>query len=70
MAKVLYTWFTKLTLLKFSLELMLPQSLENKPHMFFMLMFNRTEHKYIIQVHKYKVINVLPHNTIHQPLEG
>ena len=49
---------------------MLPQSLENKPQMIFMLMFSGTEHKYIIQVHKYKVINVLPHNTIHQPLEG
>ena len=70
MAKVLYTWFTKLTLLKFGLKLMLPQSLENKPQMIFMLMFSGTEHKYIIQVHKHKVINVLPHNTIHQPLEG
>ena len=63
-------WFTKLTLLKFGLQLMLPQSLENKPQMIFMLMFSGTEHKYIIQVHKHKVINVLPHNTIHQPLEG
>ena len=38
--------------------------------MIFMLMFSGTEHKYTIQVHKHKVINVLPHNTIHQPLEG
>ena len=38
--------------------------------MIFMLMFSGTKHKYIIQVHKHKVINVLPHNTIHQPLEG
>ena len=49
---------------------MLPKLLENKPHMIFMLIFSRAEHKYIIQVHKHKVINVLPHNTIHQPLEG
>ena len=70
MAKVLYTWFTKLTLLKFGLQLMLPQSLENKPHMIFMLMFSGTEHKYIIQVHKDKVINVLPHKTIRPPLKG
>ena len=67
MAKVLYTWFTKLTLLKCGLQLMLPQLLENKPQMIFMLMFSGTEHKYIIQVDQYKVINVLPHNTIHQP---
>ena len=70
MAKVVYTWLTKLTLLKFGLQLMLPQSLENKPQMIFMLMFSGTEHKYIIQVHKHKVINILPHDTIHQPLEG
>ena len=70
MAKVLYTWFTKLTLLNFGLKLMLPQSLENKPQMIFMLMFSGTEQKYIIQVHEHKVINLLPHNTIHQPLEG
>ena len=61
MAKVLYIWFTKLILLKFGLKLMLPQLLENKPQMIFMLMFSGTEHKYIIQVHKHKVINVLPH---------
>ena len=35
-----------------------------------MLIFSGTEYKYIIQVHKNKVINVLPHYTIHQPLEG
>ena len=34
-----------------------------------MLLFCGTEHKYIIQVHKYKIINILPHNTIHQPLK-
>ena len=49
---------------------MLPQSLENKSLMIFMLMFCGAEHKYIIQIHKHKVINVFPHNTIHQPLEG
>ena len=49
---------------------MLPQSLENKCQMIFMLMFTGTEHRYIIQVHKNKFINVVPHNTIHQPLEG
>ena len=38
--------------------------------MIFMLMFSGAEHEYTIQVHKHKVINVLPHNTIHQPLEG
>ena len=65
MAKVLYTWFTKLTLFKFGLKLMLPKSLENKSQMIVMLMFSRDEHKYIIQVHKHKVINVLPPNTIH-----
>ena len=70
MAKVLYTWFTKLTFLKFGLQRILPQSLENKPQMIFMLMFSGTEHKYIIQVHKDKVINVFPHNTVHQPLKG
>ena len=70
MAKVLYTWFTKLTLLKFGLELMLPKSLENKSQMIFMLLFSGTEHKYIIQVHKHKVINIHPHNTIHQPLKS
>ena len=69
MAKVLYTWFTKLTLHKFSLQLMLPQSLENKPQMIFMLMFSGSEHKYIIQVDQHKVINVLPHKTFHQPLK-
>ena len=69
-AKVLYTWFTKLTLFKFGLQLMLPQALENKPQMIFLLMLNGTKHKYIIQVHKYTVINILPHNTIHQSLEG
>ena len=62
-------WFTKLTFLKFGLQLMLPQSLENKPQMISMLIFSGTEHKYIIQVHKEKVINVLSYNTIHQPLE-
>ena len=70
MAKVFYTWFTKLALLKFGLVLMLPKSLENKYQMIFMLMFSRAEHKYIIQVHKHKFINLLPHNTFHQPLEG
>ena len=65
MAKVLYTWFNKLTLLKFGLELVLSQSLENKPQIVFMLMFSGTEYKYIIQIHKHKVINLLPHNTIH-----
>ena len=54
----------------FGLELELSQSLENKPQMFFMLMFSETEHKYIIQLYKHKVINILPHDTIHQPLEG
>ena len=49
---------------------MLPQLLENKPQMIFMLMFSGTEHKYIIQVYQNKFINVLPHYTIHQPLEG
>ena len=49
---------------------MLPKSLENKSLMIFMLIFSRAEHKYIIQVHKHKVINVLAYNTIHQPLEG
>ena len=38
--------------------------------MIFMLMFSETEHKYIIQVHKHKVINVLPYNTIHLSLKG
>ena len=52
MAKVLYTWFTKFTLLKFGLKLMLPQLLENKPHMIFVLLFSGTEHKYIIQKDK------------------
>ena len=70
MAKVLYTWFTTLTLVNLGLQLILPQSLENKPHMIFMLIFSGTEHKYIIQVNKHKFINILPHNTIHQPLEG
>ena len=70
MAKVIYTWFTKLTLFKFGLELMLPKSLENKSQMTFMLLFSATEHKHIIQVDKYKFINVLPHNTIHQPLKS
>ena len=70
MAKVLYMWLTKLTLLRFGLQLVLPQSLENKPQMIFMLIFSGTEHKYIIQVDQHKVINVLPHNIIHQPLEG
>ena len=53
-------WFTKLTLLKFGLELVLSQSLENKSQMIFMLNFSGTEHKYIIKIHKHKVINVLP----------
>ena len=70
MANVLYTWFNKLTLFKFGLKLMLPQLLEKKSQMIFMPIFSRAEHKYIIQIHKHKVINVLPHNTIHQPLEG
>ena len=65
MAKVLYTWFIKLRFLRFGLQLMLPQLLENKPQMIFMLMFSRTEHKYIIQVDQHKVANVLPYNTIH-----
>ena len=65
MAKVLYMWFTKLTLLKFGLELMLPKLLEKNSQMIFMLLFSGTEHKYIIQVYKFKVINVLPHNIIH-----
>ena len=68
MAKVLYMWFTKLTFLKFGLQFMLPQSLENKPQMIFMLILSGTEYKYIIQVDQHKVINVLPHKTIHQPL--
>ena len=70
MAKVLYTWFTKLTFLKFGLQLMLPQSLENKPQMIFMIMYSRSEYKCIIQVDQHKVINVLPHNTIHQSLKS
>ena len=49
---------------------MLPKPLGNKSQMIFMLLVSETEHKYIIQVHKYKVINVFPHNTIHQPLKG
>ena len=49
---------------------MLPQLLENKPQMIFMLRFNGTEHKYIIQVNQYKVINMIPHNTIYQPLKS
>ena len=44
-------WFTKLILLKFYLELVLPQSLENKSYMIFMLMSSSAEHKYIIQVY-------------------
>ena len=52
------------------MQLMLPQSLENKPQMIFMLIFSGTEHKYIIQVNKNKVINVFPHKTVYQPLEG
>ena len=70
MAKVLYTWFTKLTLLKFGLQLILPQLLEYKPQMIFRFMFSGTEHKYVIQVDQYKVINLLPHNTIHPPLKS
>ena len=70
MAKVLYTWFTKLILLKFGLELMLPKSLENKSQMIFMLLFSGTEHKCIIQVHKHKVINLIPHKTTNQPLKS
>ena len=70
MSKVVYTWFTKLTFLKFGLQLMLLQSLENKAQMIFMLMLSGTEHKYIIQAHKDKVINILPHDTVHKPLEG
>ena len=69
MAKALYTWFTKLTFLKFGLELMLSQSLKNKPQMIFMLMFSSTKHKYIIQLYKHRFINVLAHDTIHQTLE-
>ena len=41
---------------------MLPKLLENKSQIIFMLMFSGAEHKYIIQVDQYKVINVLPHN--------
>ena len=67
MAKVLYTWFTKFTLLKFGLQPILPQSLENKPQMIFMLNFSGTEHKYIIQVYQHKVINLLHRNIIQQP---
>ena len=48
MAKALYTWFGKLTLLEFGLELMLPQFLDNKPQMMYMLMFSSAEHKYVI----------------------
>ena len=70
MAKVLYTWFTKLAFLKFGLQLMLHQLLENRPQMIFMLMFSGTEHKYIIQEDQHKVIKVIPHNTIYQPLES
>ena len=70
MAKLLHTWFTKLTLLKFGLELIFSQLLENKPQMIFMLIFSSTKHKYIIQVHKWKFINVLSYDTIHQHLEG
>ena len=70
MSKVLYTWFTTITLLKFGLQLILPQSLESKPQMIFILMFSGTEYKYIIQVDQHKVINLLPHNIIHQPLKG
>ena len=70
MAKIICMWFTKLTPLKFGFKLMLPYSLENKSQMIFMLMFSGTENKYIIQVHKHKIINILPYNTIHQPLEG
>ena len=65
MAKVLYMWFTKLTLLKFGLKFMLPQPLENQPQVIFMLMFSGTKYKYIIKVHKYKFINMLSHDTIH-----
>ena len=70
MAKVLYTWFSKLALLKFGLELMLPQLVKKKSQMILMLMFSGAEHKYIIQVHKHKNIDIFPHNTIHEPLEG
>ena len=49
---------------------MLPQWLEIKSQMIFMLMFSGTEHKYIIQVDQHKVINVLPYKTIHQPLKS
>ena len=70
MAKVLYIWFTKQTLLKFGLELVIPQFLENNSQMIFILMFSGTELKYIIQVHKHKVINVPAHDTIHQPLKS
>ena len=65
MAKVIYTWFTKLTLLKFGLQFKLAQLQKNKPQMIFVLMFSRTEEKYIIQVDQHIVINVLPHSTIH-----
>ena len=36
--------------------------------MIFMLMFSGTKHKYVIQVYKYKVSNILSHDTIYQPL--
>ena len=70
MAKVLYMWFAKLTLLKVDMQLMLPQSLENKAQMIFILMFSGTEHNYIIQVDQHKFIYVLPYNAIHQALKS
>ena len=38
--------------------------------MIFMLMLSGAEHKYIIQVDQHKIINVLPHNIVHQPLKS
>ena len=38
--------------------------------MIFILIFSGTEHKYIIQLDQHKVINVLPHKTIYQPLKS
>ena len=70
MAKLLYTWFGKLTFHEFGLELVLPQFLENKPQRMLMLIFSGAEHKYIIQVHQHKAINILSRDTVHQPLKG
>ena len=69
MAKILHLLLAKITLLKFSMKLVLPQAIKHLPEVLLVLLCIPIGiHQNVIQVDTNKVINVTSHNFIHKPL--